>query len=101
MAWKRKGAYEYLTDENEGKIRKIDVIHRRDPDEKSCEGETKREKEEEREREKGRGEILEEIVLGTHRVSVLFGRIASTRRRDDTGRKIKASSSGQVTFPSF
>lgn len=54
MAWKRKGAYEYLTDENEGKIRKIDVIHRRDPDEKSCEGETKREKEEEREKERER-----------------------------------------------
>lgn len=84
---------EYLT--RKGKIRKIDVIHRRDPDERSCQGEMKREGERER------GEILEEIVLGTHRVSVLFGRIASTRRRDDTGRKIKASSSGQVTFPSF
>lgn len=63
--------------------------------------ERQRERRRRRERKKGRGEILEEIVLGTHRVSVLFGRIASTRRRDDTGRKIKASSSGQVTFPSF
>lgn len=60
-----------------------------------------RQRERRRRRERERGEILEEIVLGTHRVSVLFGRIASTRRRDDTGRKIKASSSGQVTFPSF
>lgn len=40
-------------------------------------------------------------MLGTQRVFVLFRRIASTRRRDDTGRKIKASFSGRVSLPSF
>lgn len=45
-----KSAYEYSTNvERRGKIRKIDVIHRRDPDERSCEGGTKREREREKE----------------------------------------------------
>lgn len=42
-----KSAYEYSTGRTKGKIRKIDVIHRRDPDERSREGGTRREREKE------------------------------------------------------